>query len=71
MYHIKESIEIIRPAKEVFQFLREIQPRLKLSPSYRLIELKKISPGPISKGSRYYESEVIEIIESEKIATRW
>jgi len=78
---IKESIEIQRTAEEVFSFLRQIESRLRLNPSYKLIEFRKLTEGPINKGSRYkvkavsgdqlieYEGEVLEFIENKKIVT--
>ena len=77
----RESIEIRRPPQEVFQYLRLIEPRLRLNPSYKLLEFKKLTEGPIEKGSRYrvkavagariieYEGEVVEFIENERLTT--
>jgi hypothetical protein len=81
MEYIKESITINRAPEEVFSFLRQIEPRLRLNPSYKLLEFKRLTEGPIQKGSRYrvkaiagnqmieYESEVLELIENKQIAT--
>jgi len=81
MEHIKESITINRAPEEVFSFLRQIEPRLRLNPSYKLLEFRRLTEGPIQKGSRYrvkaiagnqvieYEGEVLELIENKKIAT--
>jgi len=81
MEHIRESIEIQKAPEEVFAFLTQMEPRLRLNPSYKLIEFKKLTGGPIQKGSRYkvkaiageklieYEGEVLEFIENKKIVT--
>ncbi len=78
---LKESIEIKRKPEEVFKYLRLIEPRLRLNPSYKLLEFKKLSEGSIEKGFRYrvktiagnkiieYEGEVIEFIENERLTT--
>ncbi len=82
MEHIRESIEIYRSPREVFTFLRQIEPRLRLSPAYRVLSFTKLTPGPIQKGSHYrvkikradevieYEGMVTEFIENELIETQ-
>lgn len=50
---LRESIEIRRKPQEVFAFLREIEPRLRLCPAYHLLSFTKLTEGPIQKGSRY------------------
>ncbi len=82
MERIKESIIISRPVDEVFRFLRAVEPRLRLNPSYELREFCKLTEGPVSKGTRFritfktesginkYESEVIGYKENEFIKTR-
>lgn len=82
MEHIRESIEINRSPEEVFAFLRQIEPRLRLSPAYQVLSFTKLTPGPIQKGSHYrvkitrgdevieYEGMVTEFIENELIETQ-
>lgn len=82
MERIKESILIKRPVNEVFRFLEAVEPRLRLNPSYKLRAFKKLTSGPISKGTRFritfetsrgiseYESEVVEFRDNELIKTR-
>lgn len=53
MERIKESILIKRPVNEVFRFLEAVEPRLRLNPSYKLRAFKKLTSGPISKGTRF------------------
>lgn len=82
MEHIRESIEIMREPHEVFAFLRQIEPRLRLSPAYEVLNFTKLTPGPVQKGSHYrvkikrrdevieYEGKVTEFIENELIETQ-
>ncbi|MFN3739855.1 MAG: hypothetical protein ACK4TF_04180 [Thermodesulfovibrionales bacterium] len=82
MEHIRESIEIYRSPGEVFAFLRQIEPRLRLSPGYEVLNFTKLTPGPIQKGSHYrvrikredevieYEGMVTDFIENELIETQ-
>ncbi len=82
MQRITDSIDIDLPLANVFGFLREIEPRLRLSPSYRLLSFEKLTEGDIGVGSRIriaimsggkrseYIAEVIELVENKKIATR-
>ncbi len=82
MEQIRESIEINRSPEEVFAFLRQIEPRLRLSPAYEVLNFTKLTPGPLQKGSHYrvkikrrdevieYEGMVTEFIENELIETQ-
>lgn len=82
MERIRESIVIKRPVEEVFRFLKAVEPRLRLNPSYELKAFSKLTDGPVSKGTRFriifrtesgineYESEVVDLRENEFIMTR-
>lgn len=82
MEKIKESIVIKRPIEEVFNFLKAFEPRLRLNPSYELKAFRKLSEGPVRKGTCFritfqtasgiseYESEVVGFKENEFIKTR-
>lgn len=82
MERIKDSIIIKRPVEVVFNFLRAVEPRLRLSPSYELKAFSKLTEGPVMKGTRFritfqtgsgineYESEVVDLRENEFIKTR-
>lgn len=79
--HIRESIEIQRTPADVFAYLRQIEPRLRLNPSYKLVEFRRLTEGPVRKGFRYmvkaiaegqlieYEGEVLEFVENERLTT--
>lgn len=82
MERIKESIIIKRPVEVVFDFLRAVEPRLRLNPSYELKSCSKLTEGPVTKGTRFriifktesgiseYVSEVVGFKENEFIKTR-
>lgn len=82
MERIKDSIIIKRPVEVVFDFLRAVEPRLRLNPSYELKAFSKLTEGPIMKGTRFritfqtmsgineYESEIVDLRENEFIKTR-
>lgn len=82
MERIKESIFIKRPIDEVFRFLKAVEPRLRLNPSYELRSFSVLTEGPIAKGTCFritfqtatgiseYESELVELRENELIKTR-
>lgn len=80
---IKASIEINKPPSSVFNFLKKIEPRLRLNPSYRLISFEFLTPDAPKVGTRYkvkallkdgrlltYESMIIELEENEKLVTQ-
>lgn len=78
---IKLKIEIRKPPGEVFDYLKRIEPRLRLNPSYNLIGFEFLTPGPVRVGTRYkvtvqtrdmrfsYVGVVKELVENEKIVT--
>lgn len=82
MHRITDSIEIALPPEQVFAFLRKIEPRMRLSPMYKVIRFEKLTRGDIGVGTRFrivllsndikseYESEVVELAENERIVTR-
>lgn len=82
MHRLTQSIEIRLPRKRVFAFLKDIKARLELNPFYKVYSFEKITDGAIGIGTRFkiallsdygmskYESEVVEFVENERIATR-
>ncbi len=78
---IKASVFINRPPSLVFNFLKKVEPRLRLSPVYRILRFQKITDGDINKGTRFhivlmsemgrseYISEVVEFVENKRITT--
>jgi uncharacterized protein YndB with AHSA1/START domain len=81
-HDIRVSVDIARPPAMVFDYLRDIETRLRLNPSYHLTGFEWVPPGPPGPGSRYhvharvgesnldYLCEVIELVEGERLATR-
>lgn len=80
---IKASIEIRKPPQSVFKFLIQIEPRLRLNPSYTFLSLEFLTPGPPQVGSRYrvkvllkkggivtYESMILELEKDRKLVTQ-
>lgn len=75
------KIEIRKPPEEVFSYLKKIEPRLRLNPSYRLINFEFLTPGPVRVGTQYrvtvqtqdmrfsYVGVVKELIENQKMVT--
>lgn len=78
---IKLKIDIHRSPDEVFSYLKKIEPRLRLNPSYNLINFEFLTPGPVRVGTKYrvtvqtqdlrfsYIGVVKELIENQKIVT--
>jgi len=68
--------------EEVFDFLRGIESRMRLSPAYRVEKFEKLTPGAVGKRTRFrvqlasasqaheYVSEVVEFVENKRIVTR-
>ncbi|MCS7199673.1 MAG: hypothetical protein N2327_05895 [Caldimicrobium sp.] len=50
---ISLTIRINKPPSEVFDYLKSIERRLKLNPSYKLVKFEKLSEGPIQEGTQY------------------
>lgn len=80
---IKASVEIQKPPQSVFKFLIQIEPRLRLNPTYNLLSLEFLTPGPPQVGSRYkvkvllkkggivtYESMIVELEKDKKLVTQ-
>ncbi len=82
MHRVTESIEINTPVEKVFAFIKNIEGRMRLSPSYTLLSFKKLTGGDVGVGTRFrvvllsggkrseYESEVLEFVEGRRIVTR-
>lgn len=82
MYTLSETILIKAPPGKIFEFIKYVEPRLKLSPSYTLLGCEKTTGGEIGPGTRFrirmlsggsrseYISEVVEFVENEKLVTR-
>jgi hypothetical protein len=82
MYTLSESVLIKAPPRKIFEFIKYVEPRLKLSPAYRLLGCEKITGGEIGPGTRFriqmlaggarseYVSEVVEFVENERLVTR-
>lgn len=82
MPRIVECIEIKRPAREVFTFLRNEEARVRLNPSFSVAGFEALNHDQMCTGARYrffliangrrtkYECEVVEFIENRKIITR-
>ncbi len=82
MQRIVESIEIHLPPQAVFAFLRDIEARVRLNPSYTVVGFEALTHKEMCPGARYrfflmangkrtkYECEVTEFVENKKIVTR-
>ena len=82
MQRIVESIEIKRPPRDVFAFLRDVEARVRLNPSVSVVGFEALTHAQMCAGARYrffltangkrmkYECEVLEFIENRKIVTR-
>lgn len=82
MQRIVESIEIKRPPRAVFAFLRDIESRVRLNPSYAVVGFEPLTHKEMCCGARYrfflkangkrtkHECEVIEFVENTKIVSR-
>lgn len=81
MHEILESIEIKASPEKVFNFLKNLDKRLRLNPSHRLIWIEKLTNGEPSLNSKFkiiieaggrridYVTEWVEYIENEKIVS--
>jgi uncharacterized membrane protein len=81
-YRVRASVDIARPAAVVYDYLRDIETRLRVNPSYRLTGFEWLTPGPLRPGSRYrvraavgdtrldYLCEVVEQVEGERLVVR-
>ena len=79
---LRVSVDIARPPALVYEYLRDIESRLRLNPSYHLTGFEWLTPGPPRPGSRYpvhatademdldYLCEIVEQVEGERLATR-
>jgi uncharacterized protein YndB with AHSA1/START domain len=82
MQRIVESIEIHRPPQAVFAFLRDIEARVRLNPSYTVVGFEALTHQEPCPGARYrfflmangkrmkHECEVTEFVENKKIVSR-
>jgi hypothetical protein len=79
---ITKSIYIFAPPEVVFRTISNVPLRLSLNPFWRVVEVRKLTPGKLSKGTRFrirlrtsegeitYTSECIEVEENRKIRSR-
>ncbi len=78
---IKASVFIDRLPMAVFSFLKEIKPRLRLSPVYKILRFQEITNRDINKGTKFhivlmsemgrseYISDVLKFVEDKRIIT--
>ncbi len=82
MHRIVESVEIDVPVEEVFNFLQDVEARMRLSPSYEVLKVEQIKGDRMKKGAKFrielmsdgkkveYISEVVKFKRNKVIATR-
>lgn len=78
---IRLKIEIRKSPEEVFSYLKNIERRLRLNPSYKLISFEFLTPEPVKVGTKYkvtvqtkdmrfsYIGVVREFVENQKMVT--
>ncbi|MCS7149477.1 MAG: hypothetical protein N2Z40_05125 [Caldimicrobium sp.] len=78
---ISLSIEINKPPSKVFTYLKSIEKRIRLNPSYEMVKFEYLTEGDLREGTQYkitaktdkglisYQSVVKELIENEKMVT--
>jgi hypothetical protein len=81
-HRIVASVDIARPAEVVYDYLRDIERRLRINPSYRLTGFEWLTPGAPRAGSRYrvraavgdtaleYLCELVEQVDGKSLVTR-
>jgi|Deesub1362B_J571_1020462.scaffolds.fasta_scaffold00080_11 hypothetical protein len=82
MLRLVEKIEIAAPVERVFEFVKDLERRLKLSPAYEVIKVEKLTEAEIGKGTRFrvrllhkdkeveYITEIKKFIENKKIVVK-
>jgi carbon monoxide dehydrogenase subunit G len=82
MLRLVEKIEINAPVEKVFDFIKDIEKRLRLSPAYEVIKVEKLTEGKIRKGTKFrihllyedkeieYVTEIKKFVENKKIVTK-
>ncbi len=82
MHRLIESIEINQPVEKVFGFLKDIESRVRLSPTYEVVRFEKITKGKIGRGTKYrielisggiraeFIEEIVSFIRNKKIVTK-
>lgn len=79
---ITSSVYILAPPEVVFKTISNVPLRLSLNPFWRVLEVRKLTPGKLIPGSRFrirlkteegevfYTSECLEIEENRRIRSR-